>query len=854
MNHIIKKQTLNIDMPPGYDTWSIQDSFKEVFNRDVLPRIERVCDELKMDKHVSLKLDKLTIDTGTISSQELTSTWAEEIENEFRKELLSHQQEKFDQEQVKSLTNSEQSEMEAFIHFLEKGVLPWWVSDEFKLTPEQLLKKLLSEHPKELVSQIARSKSKGSISKRLLYQFEPKQLKQLGKHFSEPETKEVLNSFQSICVKAFKTIPQSLKSAILATEIATSIDQNLIKSDKEKLFQFLFTHLQKQQSGSAKNSLSEIHKTLTDSSKTNQHLSSLEEQKVLSIALKAVSNLSGSQQEFKEKPVTSDDQIKTANNTDKTAAQTGSSHTEPGNSSDSGSELRTRPVIGKSELKEQSSEPNPTIGKHKNTSQKTQSIAENLNDASAGSSQANKESFDDQKQSERSSDKTNTSSPIDEPLSAQDKRAWEHIERIKKLQLAKLNQEKQDKENRGKKDAPNGQAADKGLETYREDPSPSQASESLSREENGTEAEHRVKHEMESNDSDSITQSESNREASQKTEDSPTTQTNHEAKTSKQIGQNTAKQNTTEPKVIASKQDNDKNVQLPEQSETQTDADLATQSNTTNRPGQEISDQTKSINSPEQTDEPLKDNAIASESLEKSLLIQGKDQSQTHQPPASGKQATSSTKKADGNTHDRQSDNPGQTDSLSPVKQVIRKLDKDTFAYWQEELESIDECYIQNAGLILFWPYLGHFFKDMGLTTDGAFQSDHDQKQAALLLQYLLSPYPELHEYRLPLNKLLCGLKISEPVGRSIDLAEEELAICNNLLEATIHNWSALRGTSVEGFQSSFLQRKGVLKRKDKHWLLQVEKMPFDMLMEQLPWPIGIVRLSWMNKPIYVEW
>ncbi|GAB5526563.1 MAG: hypothetical protein Roseis2KO_44350 [Roseivirga sp.] len=934
MNHIIKKQTLTIDMPPGYDTWRMQDSFKEVFNRDVLPRLEKVCDELGLDKRVSLKLDKLTIDTGTISSQELTGIWADQIENEFRKELLSRQQEKFDKEQVKSLTKSNQSELEAFIHFLEKGVLPWWMSDEFDLSPEQLLKQLLSEQPKELVSQISKSKSKSSISKRLLYQFESRQLKLLLTNFATPEMRKVLNNFQNICKRAFKAMPDPLQSALLATEIAISIDQNLIQNETEKLFEFLFTHLKNQQSGATSGGLTYVYKQLTYSNKERKIPLSLEEQKILSIALKVIARLTGLQEESKEKLAASTDQKKAATETDKTVIQTDTSHNESESFHNTDVQLKTRDASGEPEVKEQSSDSSPTIREHKNLPRKTRSAADKSNKQYAGLSQ---KSSDEQNILDSPSDSANTNSSMEEPLSAQDKRAWEHIERIKKLQFAKLNQENKDEVATDKPNVSHTSFIDNNQEHHRELPSPSQDSAPLQHKDQEAEVDPQAKPELAPNETDAITAAESGTEPIIKTE--VTHQAKDAAEKSQPKGRKSAPQNKPEQKTAEGGQDHKKPLNLPEQEETQTKADNVEQHNAadntgqvvpdqskpvkpdqqadnsfqgdttapeslkeaqkatnkpeqeasdqtkpvkpdrqadnsfqgdttapeslkeaqkaTNKPGQEASDQSKPVKSDLQVNKTVQGNTIAPESPEENQLMQGEDGNRAHQVNTSDKQAPTSTKAHEVGDHhsaELKGDNTGQPDSHSHVKQVSKKPDPHTLAYWQEELESIDECYIRNAGLILFWPYLGHFFKDMGLTTDGNFQSVHNQKQAALLSQYLLGPNPELHEYRLPLNKLLSGLKISEPVGKSIDLTEEDLTRCNNLLEAAIQNWSALRGTSVEGFQSSFLLRNGVLKRKDKHWLLQVEKMPFDMLMEQLPWPIGIVRLSWMNKPIYVEW
>jgi hypothetical protein len=33
-----------------------------------------------------------------------------------------------------------------------------------------------------------------------------------------------------------------------------------------------------------------------------------------------------------------------------------------------------------------------------------------------------------------------------------------------------------------------------------------------------------------------------------------------------------------------------------------------------------------------------------------------------------------------------------------------------------------------------------------------------------------------------------------------------------------------------------------------------VEKKGYDILLDYLPWGLGLVKLPWMNKPIYVLW
>jgi hypothetical protein len=63
-----------------------------------------------------------------------------------------------------------------------------------------------------------------------------------------------------------------------------------------------------------------------------------------------------------------------------------------------------------------------------------------------------------------------------------------------------------------------------------------------------------------------------------------------------------------------------------------------------------------------------------------------------------------------------------------------------------------------------------------------------------------------------------------------------------------------LKTTSVASLRSTFLQRQGVLKSAESGWVLLVERKAYDILLEQLPWGVGMIRLSWMHAPLRVEW
>ena len=163
---------------------------------------------------------------------------------------------------------------------------------------------------------------------------------------------------------------------------------------------------------------------------------------------------------------------------------------------------------------------------------------------------------------------------------------------------------------------------------------------------------------------------------------------------------------------------------------------------------------------------------------------------------------------------------------------------------------------VDNAGLILLWPFLPRLFQQLGLTSDDCFHSKDDQIRALLLTQYLVTGDAEAPEHWLLLNKLLCGVDFSIPVPRSIEVSEAETHLMDSLLGAVCEQWTPLRNTSIDGLRETFLQRGGLLKRAERQGVLTlfVDKGPFDMLLDQLPWPISVIRLSWMLEGLYVQW
>ena len=162
--------------------------------------------------------------------------------------------------------------------------------------------------------------------------------------------------------------------------------------------------------------------------------------------------------------------------------------------------------------------------------------------------------------------------------------------------------------------------------------------------------------------------------------------------------------------------------------------------------------------------------------------------------------------------------------------------------------------YVQNAGLVLLWPFIQRFFQNLGLVEGRAFVSTEAHGRAVLFLQYLADPDPETAEHLLPLCKLLCGYPDDRPITLELLPSEEEIAACEGLLATVPSHHPAMKNMRVEGFRTAWLQREGALKPRGDHHLLHVEKQAYDILLEQLPWSIRVIRLPWMHTAILTEW
>jgi len=161
---------------------------------------------------------------------------------------------------------------------------------------------------------------------------------------------------------------------------------------------------------------------------------------------------------------------------------------------------------------------------------------------------------------------------------------------------------------------------------------------------------------------------------------------------------------------------------------------------------------------------------------------------------------------------------------------------------------------INNAGLVLAAPYIPRLFTMLALTEKGEFKTIEHAYKAVHLLQFMVNNATQTPEYELALNKILCGMPLSEPVPFEVELSDHEKETTSSLLGAIVAHWHALGGTSTQGLQQTFFQREGGVWREEDKWQLNVQTATFDMLLDQLPWSYSLIKYPWMKQPLHVQW
>ena len=124
--HIIGRQILEIDVPPGVDPYEVQERTSYAFRTQLMPRLAELFDQIT-DPDTVIQIDRLEIDLGSLPVERLEKALEEEVLARIEGALYDEVR-GFGQSGGSHAPTSKSQSLnlfEAWLHFLDHGYLPW---------------------------------------------------------------------------------------------------------------------------------------------------------------------------------------------------------------------------------------------------------------------------------------------------------------------------------------------------------------------------------------------------------------------------------------------------------------------------------------------------------------------------------------------------------------------------------------------------------------------------------------------------------------------------------------------------------------------------------------------------------
>ncbi|WP_062056412.1 contractile injection system tape measure protein [Aquimarina longa] len=181
----------------------------------------------------------------------------------------------------------------------------------------------------------------------------------------------------------------------------------------------------------------------------------------------------------------------------------------------------------------------------------------------------------------------------------------------------------------------------------------------------------------------------------------------------------------------------------------------------------------------------------------------------------------------------------------------------------KDKTSPVEAVYTDYAGIVLLNPFFPSLFKNLGYL-DKKYQwvNEASQVEAIYLLHYLTSGNERPTEDEVFVAKLLVGYPLDE-VLPVLDKKETELFSTSKslqkemdaLLEAIHQNWKPMRNCTWAGLQNDFLKRSAKVSQTTKmQYVLTITPHALDILLPLKKWGISMIKYSWMEDMLHVEW
>ena len=125
MQHIIKKQVIELQIEKSIDSFHIQQQMSNHYLQQIVPTLQKEFDAITNEDEI-LIIDKLEIDLGTISATEINSI---KTDNAFIKKTLEQTIEHIKKEKgfggMNNLNTMPANSYRQWFFYMQKGYLPW---------------------------------------------------------------------------------------------------------------------------------------------------------------------------------------------------------------------------------------------------------------------------------------------------------------------------------------------------------------------------------------------------------------------------------------------------------------------------------------------------------------------------------------------------------------------------------------------------------------------------------------------------------------------------------------------------------------------------------------------------------
>jgi len=843
--HIINKLQVDVETQNPRTAFDLKDHLDTFLKQEIFPYLESYFATLEddlQDQIIQIPYLEVNVETSAVLNYK-------ELKEDVKRALVTNIQKVTKQahpqnEEVKLLTTTQSTEHE-FIHFLEKGNLPWWSRSEhaFDLSAAEFETMITAP---SFALRIRKKLMKAVVKKRIIQQLSDAQLKRVWEILA-PENHGI--SLSSNTVHLFASVATEMRQILWNCLIDFAL-----QNDVEILISRLLFSLTEEIE------IDEVQKTEQLENKVNNKVNESTSKLVLALlqaipksprSTKAIRILERSEQIQKESAIQKNKAKSGENTSDTTQSQLDLLQEKAADELKSTDSISTEELTAtgnKNPLQDDSITTAENQNSERESLARKEEVSETI-DATSDSIKNLKEVSSSQNISEKNPlDKVSSSDGKDqEVLNPSTKKTVNPSETVSGVEnvneVIQFSSEEIKTEQKTTAESKEDEQTSSELETFSSNQNKS--SDALQNSENTSKAKENKA--TESKPASEVSQDKPIHERTSEATsfDADNTQRINGEHESHEILENRKERiNPTNKGVDSEAQETLKTASnLKEPKETKSDSPSIQEES---KQHQNSSENEQDIFKENSSELPQKTfDILAKKPLEKA---EGNTQHSEHQEAL---QSQSNTRSEEANVTQEQ-----VKDALSELvddqdqklfKELHRRQLKPTV-----KMKETGDFQISNAGLIMLHPYFTPFFENCGLLNEDKTLNNPDM--AVHLLHYLATKQEQQFESNMLFEKILCGVHSETAIQRNIVLTEEMKSNAEDLLTSVLENWGVLKNASPDLLRGEFLMRFGRINFKETNPKLTVERKVHDVLLDKLPWGIGICRLPWLDYLLFTDW